>query len=254
MQIRSFGISHPGMIREENEDNFLDDEEEKIFLVADGMGGLARGEMASRIAAETIRDFIKRSRCGDAPWPITPQNRFSEEENRFLAAAAAANQAIYHEFLRDVDQRSMGTTLTGLLVDDQRVIIAHIGDSRVYRLRNETLELLTEDHSFVMEEVRQGNLTLEQAMKHPHKHVLSRALGTFECAQVDISSHEAQDGDLYLLCSDGLYDMVSDREMLSVIQSNIEKPLSELGERLVSAANQQGGRDNITVVLVRLDE
>lgn len=254
MKIRSFGISHPGMVRERNEDNFLCEEGEGIFVVADGMGGLAKGKMASQIAVDTVKNFIKGSRTGTVPWPFNPREGLSQEEGRLLAAVTLANEAIFQEFLNGEDHRPMGTTLTGLLVDGLRVVVCNIGDSRLYRVRSGMIELLTEDHSWVMEEVKRGELTWEQAMNHPQKHVLTRALGTCECAEVDIFSREVQNGDIYLLCSDGLSDTVADREMLSLLESCIEEPLGGCGERLIAAANHHGGRDNITAVLVRLDE
>ena len=172
------------------------------------------------------------------------------EENRFLAAVSLANWNIYNEMLRSPRSTPMGTTLVGLLVDGDKVILVNIGDSRAYRIRNRQIEQLTEDHSLVMEEVKKGNITPEQARRHPQRHVINRALGIFDSPEVDITTLEIQPEDLYLLCSDGLSDMLLDEEILFLVQSHERKTLNELGEALIHLANSRGGKDNITVVLV----
>ena len=251
MQSQSFGMSHPGMIRKENEDHFLNDDQEGLYLVADGLGGYARGDVASRMAVESIAAFIRNSRKEGIPWPIRPQRRYGMEENRFLAAIFLANGDIFHEFQEMAHTSPMGTTLTGILVDGEGLVIANIGDSRVYRFRNHELDLLTCDHSLVMEEVKQGRLTYEQARIHPQKHIITRALGISEPVEADLSTADPLPGDLYLLCSDGLSDMLSHGEILRLIREGRMGPLKELGKDLVDAANAAGGSDNITVVLVR---
>lgn len=251
MQIESFGISDTGVVREHNEDSFLDDVEDGLFIVADGMGGLSKGDVASRIAVDSIENFVKQSRLEDITWPIKPQDEYSMEENRLLAAVSLANWNIYKQFTEDPGNRGMGTTLVGLLVDEDKVILANVGDSRIYRIRDNSIEQVTDDHSLVMEEVRKGNMTLEEARNHPQKHVINRALGISDSIQVDISSSEYQSQDLYLLCSDGLSDMIRDEEILSLTESKKEEPLEELGINLIEAAKNQGGHDNITVVLVK---
>lgn len=251
MQIESFGISDTGVVREHNEDNFLENVEEGLFLVADGMGGLSRGDLASKIAVDSIENFIKHSRLEDITWPIKPQDEYSMEENRFLAAVSLANWNIYKQFQEDPQNRGMGTTLVGLLLDGDKVVLANVGDSRIYRIRNQSIEQVTDDHSLVMEEVRKGNMTLEEARVHPQKHVINRALGITDSIQVDIASRKYQAQDLYLLCSDGLSDMLRDEEILSLAQSSEGKPLEELGTNLIDMAMNRGGHDNITIVLIR---
>jgi len=251
MEIESFGISDTGVVRAHNEDNFLDGVEEGLFIVADGMGGLSKGDVASKIAVDSIEKFVKQSRLEDITWPIKPQDEYSMEENRFLAAVSLANWNIYKQFTEDPSNRGMGTTLVGLLVDEDKVVLANVGDSRIYRISNNSIAQVTDDHSLVMEEVRKGNMTLEEARDHPQKHVINRALGISDSVQVDISSLEYQAQDLYLLCSDGLSDMVRDEEVLSLAESTQGQPLEELGTNLIDAAKNQGGQDNITVVLVR---
>ncbi|MBW1799419.1 MAG: Stp1/IreP family PP2C-type Ser/Thr phosphatase [Deltaproteobacteria bacterium] len=251
MRIQSFGISDQGLFRDHNEDYFSVDEKTGLFLVADGMGGLSKGDVASRIAIETIEDFVKHSRLEDITWPIKPHDDYSLEENRFLAAISLANWNIYNEFRKDVHNRHMGTTLVGLLVDNEKLVIANVGDSRIYRIGKDVIEQLTEDHSLVMDEVRKGAMTLDEARNHPQKHVINRALGISESTQVDISTLDIMETDLYLLCSDGLSDMLTDDDMLSLIQANEDRGIEDQAEALLEAANHQGGRDNITVVLVR---
>jgi serine/threonine protein phosphatase PrpC len=255
MEIRSCGISDTGRVRTHNEDNLLANDQEALYLVADGMGGLSKGDVASRIAVETIEDFVRHSRVEDITWPIKPQDEYSVEENRLLAAISLANWNIFSEFQKDEHNMGMGTTLVGLLLDGKdRMVLANVGDSRIYLIRDHTIEQLTDDHSLVMEEVRRGNMTSEEARNHPQKHVINRALGITDSIQVDISTRVCQPEDLYMLCSDGLSDMLPDEEILSVVESNMGKSLKDLGERLVAAASNQGGRDNITVVLVGVSE
>jgi protein phosphatase len=254
MQVRSFGISHRGLVRGLNEDRFLNVEKEGLFLVADGMGGLAKGDVASRIAVETIETFVTKSRREDITWPIKYQKQHSVEANRFLAAVSLANWKIYNEMLKSPRNTPMGTTLVGLLLDGERIILANVGDSRAYRIVNRRIEQLTEDHSLVMEEVKKGRITLEEARQHPQRHVISRALGIFDTPEVDITTLEIQDGELYLLCSDGLSDMLTDDEILSLVQSHERNALNDMGEALIHLANSHGGKDNITVVLVAFGE
>jgi PPM family protein phosphatase len=254
MRFESFAASDTGQVRQLNEDSLVANEQEGVFLVADGMGGLSKGDVASRIAVETVNRFIKESRAEDITWPIKPQDQYSMEENRFLAAISLANWSVYSEFLRDERNTAMGTTMVGLLVDRQAAVITNIGDSRIYLIRNDTLQQVTEDHSLVMEEVRKGTMTPEEARLHPQRHVINRALGIAESARVDISSIELQEGDLFLLCSDGLSDMLTDEELLAIIRSNPAGALSELAEQMLRAANDRGGKDNISLVLVRFHD
>ncbi|MGD2127443.1 MAG: Stp1/IreP family PP2C-type Ser/Thr phosphatase [Desulfobacteraceae bacterium] len=254
MRIQSLGISHPGLIRDHNEDSFMNNDKDGLFLVADGMGGLSKGDLASRIAIETIQDFIRKSRLEDITWPTKLRQHYSLEENRFLAAISLANWNIFNEMLRNPKNTAMGTTLVGLLVDGEKLVLANIGDSRAYRIRDNTIQQLTNDHSLVMEEVRRGLITQEEARAHPQKHIVSRALGISDSPEVDISSLEVQENDLYLLCSDGLSDMVPDEEIRFLVQSNRNNPLKELGQKLIDAANNRGGKDNITIVLARFSE
>jgi len=254
MQIHSFGISDRGIIRGANEDYFLVDEKNGLFLVADGMGGLSNGGLASKIAIDTIEYFINHSKKEDITWPIKPDDHYSIEENRFLAAIFLANQRIYERAQQDPTIRGMGTTLTGFIVDGENIIVANVGDSRVYLINNEAINQLTHDHTLVMGEVRKGNLTLEEARVHPKKHIITRAVGTSDSTKVDIHTTTLKKTGFYLICSDGLTDMVSDEGILCITRSNRGRLLSELGRSLIAAAIDNGGRDNITVVLLHLSE
>lgn len=254
MHFESFAASDRGQVRQLNEDSLLADQQEGVFLVADGMGGLSKGDIASRIAVETVHRFITKSRTEDITWPIKPQDQYSMEENRFLAAISLANWSVYGEFLKDNRNSAMGTTLVGLLVDNQAAIITNIGDSRVYLIRNDKIQQVTEDHSLVMEEVRKGAMTPEEARLHPQRHVINRALGISETARVDISSIGIQGGDLFLLCSDGLSDMLTDEDIRTITRSDPARSLKEMGEQMLSEANDRGGKDNISIVLVRFHD
>jgi len=220
--------------------------------VADGLGGLCKGDMASSKAVQTIQDFIIRSRRGDVTWPSPPCEGLTEEENRFLAAVQLANREIFSAFQKDPENFiGMGTTLTGMLVHKDEAIMAHVGDSRAYQIRDGYISQLTQDHTVVMEEVRKGRMSIEEARYHPQKHVLTQALGVAEDVSVDIFTCPLRDGDIYLLCSDGLTDLLTDEEILGLISSKEDAPLPLLARDLVKAANERGGLDNITVVLVR---
>jgi protein phosphatase len=231
----SAGKTDAGRVRRRNEDAFVRDP--PLFVVADGMGGAQAGEVASRLAAAAFREFHDAD--GLAP------------EERLAAIVQEANRRIYERARTDSEVSGMGTTVTAALVGDDHVAIGHVGDSRAYRLRDGRLEQLTEDHSLVADLMRSGRLTPEEADAHPQRSVITRALGTDPEVDVDTSAVEAQPGDLFLLCSDGLTTMVSDEEILRLVA---EAPtLDEAAARLVMAANSGGGEDNVTVVLFALE-
>jgi protein phosphatase len=224
-----------GRQRHTNEDNFYD--EPPLFAVADGMGGAQAGEVASEMA---ISEFA-RERETDAP-----------AERRLEQIAKAANRKIWDMAQADSRHAGMGTTLTAAMVDGQSVAVGHVGDSRLYLYRAGELERMTRDHSLVEEFVRQGKLTPEQAERHPQRSVITRALGPENSVEVDTFRIPARHGDVYLLCSDGLSGMVSDDDMAAILAA--EEPLQSVAAKLVDAANDNGGRDNITAVLFRLED
>lgn len=251
MQIEFFGISDRGLHRDHNEDSFLTNEEEGLYLVADGMGGLSKGEVASSIAVDSVNIFIKDSREKNMTLPLGPKEGYSVEENRLMAAIWKANWDIFAEFQKDESNNvGMGTTLVGLLQDENRFVTANVGDSRIYRFRGDELKQLSEDHSVVMEAVKRGDITPEEARTHPHKHIINRALGVYDTVDVDIVTYEVAVGDVYLLCSDGLSDMITDEEILMAYHPNRDGSLENIAGKMVEAAINAGGRDNITVLLV----
>jgi PPM family protein phosphatase len=224
-----------GRQRRANEDSLL--ARSPLFVVADGMGGAQAGEVASRIAVESFRHGLD-----DASRP----------EAALATLALAANSRIHELSHSNAEHAGMGTTLTAVYVGDREVAIAHVGDSRAYCLREGELLRLTDDHSLVDELMRQGRLTPEEAVEHPQRSVITRALGPEGTVEVDTRSFSARPGDVYLLCSDGLTTMLSEEKIADALRSHSR--LRDAGEALIAAANEAGGRDNITVVLLRLEE
>ena len=230
-----YAVTDTGRQRRANEDSLLT--RSPLFVVADGMGGAQAGEVASRIAVESFQAGL-------------PDD--SEPELQLSALAQAANARIHELSHANAEQAGMGTTLTAVYVGEEEVAIAHVGDSRAYCLRDGGLLQLTDDHSLVDELLRQGRLTPEEAVEHPQRSVITRALGPEGTVEVDTRSFRARAGDVYLLCSDGLTTMLAETEIEALLQAN--PSLRDAGEALIGAANVAGGRDNITVVLLRLEE
>jgi protein phosphatase len=224
-----------GRQRRANEDSHL--ARAPLFVVADGMGGAQAGEVASRIAIESFQDGLQ-----DAAAPETALAELTQRANAHIHELSHSN----------AEQAGMGTTLTAIYVGELEISIAHVGDSRAYRLRDGVLERLTEDHSLVDELLRQGRLTPEEALEHPQRSVITRALGPEGVVEVDTRSYSARDGDVYLLCSDGLTTMLAEDRLAELLLAHAS--LREAGEALIAAANEAGGRDNITVVLLRVED
>ncbi|HEV3033541.1 MAG TPA: Stp1/IreP family PP2C-type Ser/Thr phosphatase [Solirubrobacteraceae bacterium] len=227
--------SDTGRQRRANEDSLL--ARAPLFVVADGMGGAQAGEVASRIAVESFQQGLS-----DASHP----------ELELAELARAANARIHELSHANAEQAGMGTTLTAVYVGEQDVAIAHVGDSRAYCLRDSELLRLTDDHSLVDELIRQGRLTPEEAVEHPQRSVITRALGPEGAVEVDTRSFRARAGDVYLLCSDGLTTMIGEDQIAATLLAHSR--LRDAGEALIAAANEAGGRDNVTVVLLRLEE
>jgi len=224
-----------GRQRRDNEDNAY--ARAPVFVVADGMGGAQAGEVASRIAIEAFEHGLP-----DAGSP----------EERLRTRVQEANHQIYERSRADRQRAGMGTTLTAAYVDDAHVAIAHVGDSRAYLFRDGTLQRLTQDHSLVDELVRRGKLTEEQAAEHPQRSIITRALGPEPDVEVDTWTYPARAGDVILLCSDGLTSMISEERVRETLVAHDN--LDEAADALIHEANEAGGRDNITVVLFRLEE
>jgi PPM family protein phosphatase len=230
-----YAATDTGRQRRANEDSLL--ARSPLFVVADGMGGAQAGEVASKIAVEAFEEGL-----GDT----------AEPEGDLAARAGAANARIHELSHSSVQHAGMGTTLTAVYVAPGEIAIAHVGDSRAYRLREGELLRLTDDHSLVDELMRQGKITPEEAVDHPQRSVITRALGPEQDVEIDTRSYAARTGDVYLLCSDGLTTMVSEARLAEILGSHPR--LREAGEALIAAANEAGGRDNITVVLFRLED
>ena len=242
------GETNVGMKRTHNEDAYELMDDERLYLVADGMGGHASGEVASRMAIDTLREFfIATSQDPEATWPYKMDKSRGYEENRLVTGIKLANLRIHESAQREPRLRGMGTTIAAILVIDDGVLVAHVGDSRVYRLRQGKLEQLTDDHSLLNDYIKMKRLTEEEIANFPHKNVIVRALGMKETVKVDTRLDPPQPGDLYLLCSDGLCGPVSDAEIAELAQSTND--LKAIASRLIERANANGGPDNVTVLL-----
>jgi protein phosphatase len=230
-------LTDTGLQRRANEDAFL--ARAPLFVVADGMGGAQAGEVASQSAIEVLSRGIGDSADGSL-------------EERLSAAVQAANAKIHQLSIADDERAGMGTTVTAAYIGESDVTVVHVGDSRCYRWRAAQLERLTDDHSLVEEMVRQGQLTEQEALEHPQRSIITRALGPEAVVEPDSQTVDGRGGDLLLLCSDGLTTMITDDEIAEILRSNTQ--LTAASRALIAAANKAGGRDNITVVLLRLEE
>jgi protein phosphatase len=232
-----FAHSDTGRARRANEDAYF--ARSPVFVVADGMGGAQAGEVASRVAVEAFEPGL-----GDVG--------ASSAEQLLAERVLEANGRIHEMSQASQDRAGMGTTITAAHVGDHDVAVAHVGDSRAYRLRGGELERLTEDHSLVEEMRRRGQLTAQEADEHPQRSIITRALGPEPDVLVDTYSWRGEAGDVYLLCSDGLTSMVPETRIADIVRGS--SSLRDAGRRLIAAANDAGGRDNITVVLFELEE
>lgn len=234
------GLTDPGLIRSVNQDAYYIDPDGRFFIVADGMGGHAGGQEASRIATRSIQLYL------DDHWQ-------SSESSRALLETALmkANQAILQDQSAHPERSDMGTTAVVVTFRDNQPWCAHIGDSRLYRLRGAKLEQITEDHTWVARAMKLGDLTADQARIHPWRHILSKCLGREDMRQVDAQPLDVQPSDRLLLCSDGLTEELSDHLIASHLKSI--RACDKAATALVNAAKDKGGRDNITVVIVAID-
>lgn len=245
LRVCASGMSDVGRSRRHNEDCFEIDPELRLYLVADGMGGHRFGEVASRMAVTAIQSHV---RSAGEPSPEAAGGRRGD---LLVAAFAVAHERVLGAIQRDADLTGMGTTLVGLLLDDWSGSIAHVGDSRAYRLRQERFELLTQDHTWVHEQVAAGYLSEEQARVHPLKNVVTRALGGEGEMRVDLRPVDVRPGDRYLLCSDGLTTMLTDEEIAGRLAASVS--VAEICRGLVTDANARGGHDNVTVVVIAVE-
>jgi serine/threonine protein phosphatase PrpC len=239
-----------GMKRTHNEDCFLLLEDDLLFMVADGMGGHASGEIAAKLATESLAEFYRRTRADDAAtWPFGLDPALSFIENRLVCGIKLANQRIFEAARRDVRLRGMGTTIVAAAVAGEQICIAHVGDSRGYRVRDGAIARLTRDHS-LLEEFKEANpnMTASEESRFPHKNVITRALGLHDTVEVAVGTHELKCDDIYLLCSDGLSGFVADEQLRRLSSKPVS--LARAAAELVDAANRNGGHDNITTLLM----
>jgi PPM family protein phosphatase len=253
VQIVSSGLSDVGRVRTNNEDSFRIVEALNLFILSDGMGGEAHGEVASAMAVDVINKYCESEKedSGATVLDEVPTN-ISSRTRRLKNAVAQANFQIFQSAQKNPEQRGMGATITTLWLKDTLLSIAHVGDSRAYLLRNGNLQQLTNDHSLVAEQVRRGLITPQQAEESEMQSVLLRALGAHPEVEIDVDEVEIIPRDALLLCSDGLTRMVTEPEIAGALQA--EMVPSAAAERLIALANENGGIDNITVIVVRFED
>jgi serine/threonine protein phosphatase PrpC len=248
MRLASFGLSDVGQRRALNEDSFLSDDALGFFVVADGVGGRAKGEIASAMGVEEAYGYVKKERGA-----IQEFQKHSDEARRFAvhrmveSAVQYACYMVYGLAEQDPNRFGMSTTMSALLVVERFGFVAQVGDSRIYQLRAGQTRRLTEDHTLINFKLKQGLITAEEAERSPGKNVITRAVGHRDYVQVDTTECNVQPRDRFLLCSDGLHSCIEEAEIADLMPSG---PLEEVARRYVDLANSRGGRDNITVLLV----
>jgi serine/threonine protein phosphatase PrpC len=241
-----------GRVRPINEDSYRVSPEQSLFVLSDGLGGAAKGEVASAIAVEAVIDSLQENGAAGAQVSSKANAEFSEGTNSLVRAIQLANRKIHEQGMRDPSCRGMGATIVAARIIGSRLSLVHVGDSRAYLLRSDRLEQLTADHSLVAEQVRQGLMTREQAAISEMQSVLTRALGTEESVEADAEEIELFPRDSLLLCSDGLTRMVPEDEIAGILA---RAPAAGIAaEQLVDRANEYGGQDNVTVVVIRINK
>ena len=242
--------SDTGCVRENNEDSFRVAPELNLFILSDGMGGLEAGEVASRMAVDAVLQHCRDAES-NSDLPLTGERieNVSAATNRLASAIRVANEAVYRTAQQGAGHRGMGATIVAARCTDHRLSVAHVGDSRIYRLRGGRLEQLTNDHSFVAEQVRNGKMTQEEANSSTMQNVLIRALGIDPTVEVDLAEVPLLEGDTVLLCSDGLTRELSDAQIAAVLEER--RNADAAAEELVELAKQAGGGDNVTVIVLR---
>jgi PPM family protein phosphatase len=249
MELQFGARSDIGCVRENNEDSFCVAPEMNLFVLSDGMGGLASGEIASRLTVDGVVKHCHEARV-NAALPLVGKRiaGISEASNRLVSAIRVANHAVHDAAREKGDEGRMGSTLAAIRIDCERMSLAHVGDSRIYRLRGGAFEQLTRDHSFVAEQMRQGRMTAEEAGSSALQSVLIRAIGIDAEVDVEASDELLMEGDTVLLCSDGLTRELSDAQIAAVLGEH--EDAQEAADSLVDLAKQAGGGDNVTVIVV----
>jgi serine/threonine protein phosphatase PrpC len=251
MKVVSAGLTDVGRKRNHNEDSFLIDDELQLYVVADGMGGHAGGGTASRLAVEAIDKELRRAReSRDNPFVTTPTLQDALLPDALRTAVEKACLAIFTTAQEDPRLSGMGTTVISLVVRDNQAFFAHVGDSRAYLIRGPLIQQISEDHSLVNEQIKAGMITPEEAKHSRYKNIITRSVGFEEEVQVDVMGMVAEPGDIFLLCSDGLANMVEDQELHELVHTSPH--FGDIPKRLIELANERGGDDNITAIVVQV--
>jgi PPM family protein phosphatase len=253
-KVTSCGITDIGRKRQKNEDSYLVNDKLKLYIVADGMGGHAGGEFASKIAVSTVEEIVK----GDDKKHVDPKSYLDKSRSKdddfsekLRDAITRAGSKICQRSIEDPELRGMGTTASAVLFHDKKAFIAHVGDSRVYCFRDNNMNQITEDHSLVHEQLKSGLITEDEAKSHQLKNIITRSVGVQEEVEVDTIVWPVKSGDKYLLCSDGLSNMVTDIEIKDIVN---RYSVENGAKTLVDLANERGGDDNITLIIIKVDD
>ena len=244
------GMTDVGCVRKHNEDNLLMAQDLGLFVVADGLGGHAAGEVASQIVVETMGRFVADTVEQERTWPVDYDAELSFNANRLKAAVTLSDKAIAEDIRSNPERETMGSTVVALIVGEGRATLAHVGDSRAYMLDADGIRQVTRDHSWVAEQVANGILTPSEARVHPFRNVITQALGNGGDLEVEVQEMDLAESERLLLCSDGLSGMVPDQQIWDIVSK--ASSYQEAVEALISAARAAGGEDNITAVLVGL--
>ncbi len=250
MDYEFYGSTHLGLKRAINEDSYIIDKDLNLVIVADGMGGHNAGEVASKTAVESMANFLKRcNEDREFTWPFGINANMTEIENKVLTGIRLANKDLCNLSIEKRELSGMGTTIVAGMIDNDKMTIANVGDSRIYRIRKGAIEQLTTDHSWVSEQIQKKLISEEEARNHRWKNVITRALGNKTDVEVDIKTVEIKTSDIYIFCTDGLSGMITDQEIYDTIMAS-KSNLQEATQELINKANTAGGMDNITVVLL----
>ncbi len=249
--IENFGLTDVGKKRTLNEDSFLINADTSLFVVADGMGGHSAGEVASKMAVDVINSFITRSYLEEEiTWPFGVDSRLSFNGNRLLTSVKLANKRVFVAAEKREEYTGMGTTVVAVLVKDRLMTICSVGDSRAYLLHKGRLQRITQDDSWIGEALAGGIISQAEAESHPLRNIITKAVGAKEQLEFEVREMEVLSDSLLLLCTDGLHSLVKDDEIHSILTSRPDLPA--IGQALINSANQHGGADNITALLVRI--
>ncbi len=249
--IESAGLTDIGRRRQLNEDAMFVADEAGLYVVADGMGGHNAGEVASKLAVETVSNFVRRSgEDEEITWPYGVDPSISIDANRLRTAIMLANKRVWKEADNREEYTGMGTTIVAGLVEEDNIILCGAGDSRAYRLRNDAFDQITTDDSWVQVALTEGLLQADEAKNHPMKNIITKAVGAKQNIELTVQEEALEDGDIYLLCTDGLHGMLTEAEILEVLTTK-QDDLEQVVQNLIAAANENGGKDNVTAVVLR---